>query len=79
LYPTIYSPDVYPMNTSWLTGTMTEEQYAHEHPEHLEEAKRETERAIREDLRRMATYRSTEKVFEKVQEEKLGKNNHDDE
>ncbi|MBL7052238.1 MAG: cytochrome b/b6 domain-containing protein [Candidatus Marinimicrobia bacterium] len=78
LYSTIYSPDVYPMNTAWLTGTMTEEQYAHEHPEHLEEAKRETERAIREDLRRMATYRSTEKVFEKVKEEKLEKNEPDE-
>jgi cytochrome b subunit of formate dehydrogenase len=71
LYSTIYDPDVYPMNTAWLTGTMTEEQYAHEHPLHLEEAKRETERAIRSDLHRMATYRSTEKVFEKVKKEKL--------
>ena len=79
LYSTIYNPDIYPMNTAWLTGTMTEEQYAHEHPEHLEEAKRETERAIREDLHRMAIYRSAEEVFEKVQEEKLEKNNHDEE
>lgn len=32
LYSTIFSPKVYPMNPSWLTGTMPEEQYLHEHP-----------------------------------------------
>lgn len=43
LYSTIFNPQVYPMNPSWLTGKMPEEMYAHEHPEHIDEARRETE------------------------------------
>jgi len=41
LYSTIFSPDVYPMNPSWLTGKMPEEMYALEHPEDLEKVKNE--------------------------------------
>ena len=32
MYSTIFSPKVYPMNPSWLTGTMPEEQFLREHP-----------------------------------------------
>jgi hypothetical protein len=38
------------MNPSWLTGTMPEEMYHHEHPGHLEQAKRETEEEIRSQI-----------------------------
>lgn len=31
-YATIFKPEVYPMNPSWLTGTMPVEQYREEHP-----------------------------------------------
>lgn len=31
-YSTIFSPGVYPMNPSWLTGKMPVEMYKHEHP-----------------------------------------------
>ncbi len=41
MYSTVFSPHVYPMNPSWLTGTMPEDMYHHEHPEHVEEAKAE--------------------------------------
>ena len=36
-YFVIFNPDVYPMNISWLTGTLTEEEMLHEHPKELEE------------------------------------------
>jgi cytochrome b subunit of formate dehydrogenase len=32
-YSTIFSPQVYPMNPSWLTGKMPKEMFHHEHPE----------------------------------------------
>jgi len=32
LYSTVFSPSVYPMNPSWLTGKMPKEWYQHEHP-----------------------------------------------
>ena len=32
LYSTVFSPSVYPMNPSWLTGKMPLEWYRHEHP-----------------------------------------------
>lgn len=54
LYSTVYSPDVYPMNPSWITGYMPEDMYKHEHAAHFEDARRETEeeaRATLEDLR----------------------------
>jgi cytochrome b subunit of formate dehydrogenase len=52
-YSVIFHPHVYPMNPSWITGTMPEEMYEHEHPGHLEEARRDTEAAIRRHLERM--------------------------
>jgi len=33
LYSTIFSPQVYPMNPSWLTGKMPRDQFVHEHPD----------------------------------------------
>jgi hypothetical protein len=53
LYSTVFSPHVYPMNPSWLTGTMPEKMYRHEHPDHVEEAKRETEQWVKKELDRM--------------------------
>jgi len=32
LYATVFSPDIYPMNPSWLTGKMPEWMYRREHP-----------------------------------------------
>jgi cytochrome b subunit of formate dehydrogenase len=49
-YSTIFDPRVYPMNPSWLHGRMPEGMYRHEHPEHFEEAKRDTEQQIRREL-----------------------------
>lgn len=42
-YFVIFNPDVYPMNLSWLTGKMSEEEMETEHPLELERLKRETE------------------------------------
>ena len=36
IYYVIVNPDVYPMNTAWLTGHMTEEEMREEHPRELE-------------------------------------------
>ena len=50
LYSVVFDPGVYPMNPSWLTGTMPEAMYAHEHPGHLEQARAETEQAIKDEI-----------------------------
>lgn len=50
LYSTVFSPQVYPMNPSWLTGRMPETMYRHEHPEHIDEARKETEELVRKQL-----------------------------
>jgi hypothetical protein len=42
------------MNPSWLTGMMPESMYKHEHPAHLEEARRDTEEMIKEHLSRVS-------------------------
>jgi cytochrome b subunit of formate dehydrogenase len=52
-YSVIFHPHVYPMNPSWLTGTVPEYMYEHEHPGHLEEAKRDYEEAIARQMERM--------------------------
>jgi cytochrome b subunit of formate dehydrogenase len=54
LYSTVFSPHVYPMNPSWLNGMMPEAMYRHEHPEHFEAAKRETEDLIRREMERLS-------------------------
>ena len=53
-YSTIFNPHVYPMNPSWITGTMPEEMYRHEHPGQIEEAKRDTEEMIRHQIDRVS-------------------------
>jgi cytochrome b subunit of formate dehydrogenase len=53
MYSVVFHPHVYPMNPSWITGTMPEQMYEHEHPGHLEEARRETEDAIQRQLERL--------------------------
>lgn len=50
LYSTLFNPHVYPMNTSWLTGKMPEDMYKREHPEHLEEAKREEKELLKKEM-----------------------------
>jgi cytochrome b subunit of formate dehydrogenase len=52
-YSVVYNPHVYPMNPSWLTGTMPEAMYHHEHPGHLEQAKLETEEYLRRAARKL--------------------------
>jgi formate dehydrogenase gamma subunit len=38
-YFVIFNPDIYPMNTAWITGKLTEEEMLHEHPRELNEMK----------------------------------------
>jgi hypothetical protein len=40
-YFVIFNPDVYPMNLSWLTGHMSEEEMESEHPLELQRLKKE--------------------------------------
>ena len=53
MYSVVFHPDVYPMNPSWITGNIPEDMYAKEHPGHVEEARRDTEAAIRRQLERV--------------------------
>ncbi len=53
-YFTIFNPDIYPMNTSWITGKVSEEELADEHPAELERIKKEqfeAEKAKEEDVK----------------------------
>jgi cytochrome b subunit of formate dehydrogenase len=61
LYSTVFNPHVYPMNPSWLTGMMPEEMYRHEHPAHLEEARRDTDEMLKEHISRVADWESVDK------------------
>jgi len=60
MYSTVFSPDVYPMNTSWLTGTMPEDMYAHEHPGHIDEAKQEMDEMLKLEIDNLASLHQTE-------------------
>jgi cytochrome b subunit of formate dehydrogenase len=40
-YFVIFNPEVYPMNTAWLTGKLTEEEMANDHPLELEQIRSE--------------------------------------
>ncbi len=40
-YFVIFNPDVYPMNTTWITGKISEEQMEEEHPLELDRIKRQ--------------------------------------
>jgi cytochrome b subunit of formate dehydrogenase len=48
-YFVIFNPDVYPMNLAWLTGTISEEEMADEHPLELRRIKEEELRKQEED------------------------------
>ncbi|NWF90262.1 MAG: hypothetical protein HXY50_12485, partial [Ignavibacteriaceae bacterium] len=48
-YFIIFNPDVYPMNTAWLTGTISEEEMSHEHPKELNRIKEDLARKIQEE------------------------------
>jgi len=54
MYSTVFNPHVYPMNPSWITGTMPEEMYRHEHPGQIDEALRDTEEMIRHQIERVS-------------------------
>ncbi|MBI4363905.1 MAG: cytochrome b/b6 domain-containing protein [Candidatus Latescibacteria bacterium] len=57
MYFVIFNPDVYPMNLSWLKGTLSEEEMREEHPlelEDLERRRREEEARRREGEEEMA-------------------------
>ena len=41
LYMVIFDPDVYPMETSWLTGKVKADHYVHTRPEYLHELEAE--------------------------------------
>ncbi|NOX38643.1 MAG: cytochrome B [Calditrichaeota bacterium] len=45
-YYVIFNPDVYPMNFSWLTGTITEEEMEKEHPLELEKERPITDYSV---------------------------------
>ena len=53
LYSVIFHPHVYPMNPSWITGHIPDEMYEREHPGHLEEARQQTEEALKRQLERV--------------------------
>jgi len=39
IYYVIFNPDTYPMNFTWITGKVTEEEMEHEHPLELAQIK----------------------------------------
>jgi cytochrome b subunit of formate dehydrogenase len=49
MYSVVFSPEVYPMNPSWLTGHMPEDMYREIHPGHFEQAKKETEAYLKHE------------------------------
>jgi len=54
MYGVLFNPEVYPMNPAWLTGTMPEELYEHEHPGHLEEARKEGDELLRRQAEKVS-------------------------
>jgi cytochrome b subunit of formate dehydrogenase len=49
-YFIIFNPDVYPMNTAWLTGKISEEEMIHEHPKELEKIRASMAKSSEESL-----------------------------
>jgi cytochrome b subunit of formate dehydrogenase len=47
-YFVMFNPDIYPMNTAWLTGKLTEEEMASDHPLELEQIRSEQLRKMDE-------------------------------
>jgi cytochrome b subunit of formate dehydrogenase len=52
LYWVLLNPDTYPMNSAWLTGALSEEEMAAEHPRELAEIRRRQAEAELAELRR---------------------------
>jgi len=77
-YSVLFHPHVYPMNPSWLTGQMPEEMYEHEHPGHLEEARRETERVIEKRIERMRRRNDEEQAEIEEPRKKSSEDKHDE-
>ena len=48
-YFIIFNPDIYPMNTAWLTGTISEEEMMHEHPKELNRIKESLAKSSEEE------------------------------
>jgi cytochrome b subunit of formate dehydrogenase len=48
-YFIIFNPDVYPMNTAWFNGKLSEEEMADEHPLELKKIKEEKIESLNED------------------------------
>jgi cytochrome b subunit of formate dehydrogenase len=70
MYSVMFHPHVYPMNPSWITGNIPEDMYEKEHPGHLEEARRDTEEAIRRHLERLRWREGEEPLEEPESPEK---------
>ncbi len=47
-YTTIFDPDVYPMETSWITGKVKAEHYVHSRPEYLQQLEQEAQAGAEE-------------------------------
>jgi len=62
LYSTVFSPHVYPMNPSWLTGYMPESMYRHEHPRHVEEAREETAAMLTAELEKISRRENSDDI-----------------
>lgn len=62
IYYVIFNPDVYPMNLAWLTGNLTENEMAEEHPLELEEIKRYGMRGEMHQAQRTQVIKSSEEV-----------------
>ena len=61
LYSTVFSPDVYPMNPSWLTGKMPEDMYAHEHPEYVDQAKANMKKKLESEMELISKFDTNQK------------------
>jgi hypothetical protein len=53
MYSVMFSPEVYPMNPSWLTGRMPEDMYREIHPGHVDQAIKETEDYLKHETERI--------------------------
>ncbi|HEV8120735.1 MAG TPA: cytochrome b/b6 domain-containing protein, partial [Candidatus Polarisedimenticolia bacterium] len=62
IYFVIFNPEVYPMNLAWLTGTLTEEEMAAEHPLELEAIRREREETARRDAEEAARKKAADEA-----------------
>ena len=78
LYSTVFDPKVYPMNPSWLNGKMPDSMYRHEHPEHYEQAKAESEEYVRKELEQLQA-RKRDKEEDEEEEDEIEAERHKEE